>query len=46
MKTAITWPRLGEFMPADVRDNLLGAVFGEMDEAAAGALLAKTLGTR
>jgi hypothetical protein len=31
---------------AGARDNLLGAIFGEMDEAAAGALLAGVLGNR
>jgi hypothetical protein len=31
---------------AGARDNLLGAIFGEMDEAAAGALLAGVLGKR
>jgi hypothetical protein len=33
-------------MTADARDNLLGAVFGEMDEAAAGTLLVEVLGNR
>ncbi len=31
---------------ADARDSLMGAVFGEIDEAAAGALLATALGNR
>jgi hypothetical protein len=31
---------------AGARENLLGAIFGEMDEATAGALLARVLGNR
>jgi len=38
--------RVSGLVTADVRDNLLGAVFGEMDEAAAGTLLARALGNR
>jgi hypothetical protein len=43
---ALEGDQVGGFVLADVRDNLLGAVFGEMDEAAAGTLLAGTLGDR
>jgi hypothetical protein len=35
-----------DLMAAGVRDNLLGAVFGEIDEAAASTLLAGALGNR
>jgi len=37
---------VGGLVTADARDNLLGAVFGEIDEAAAGTLLARVLGNR
>ncbi len=37
---------VGGLVTADARDNLLGAVFGEVDEAAAGTLLAQALSGR
>ena len=35
---------MDSLVTTDTRDNLLGAVFGEIDETAAGTLLAETLG--
>jgi len=43
---ALETGQVGGLMTADARDNLLGAVFGEMDEAAAGTLLVEVLGNR
>ena len=43
---ALEGSQVGGLMTADARDNLLGAVFGEMDEAAAGTLLVEVLGNR
>jgi len=34
----------GGLVTAGARENLLGAVFGEMDEAVAGTLLTRALG--
>lgn len=41
---ALEGSQVSGLVTADVRDNLLGAVFGEMDEAAASTLLARALG--
>jgi hypothetical protein len=43
---ALETGQLDGLVTADARDNLLGAVFGEVDEAAAGGLLARALGSR
>ena len=43
---ALEGSQVGGLMTADARDNLLGVVFGEMDEAAAGTLLVEVLGNR
>jgi hypothetical protein len=42
--TALKVAQVNDLASAGVRDNLLGAVLGELDEAAASALLAKALG--
>jgi len=41
---ALEGDQVSGLVTAAARDNLLGAVFGEMDEAAADALLAEALG--
>lgn len=38
--------QVSDLVTADARDNLLGAVFGEIDETAAGTLLEQALGNR
>ncbi len=43
---ALEGDQVSGLVAADVRGNLLGAVFGEIDEAAADALLAEALGSR
>jgi len=43
---ALETGQLDGLVTADARGNLLGAVFGEIDEAAAGTLLAEALGNR
>lgn len=43
---ALEASQVGGLVTADARDDLLGAVFGEMDEAAATTLLEQGLGTR
>jgi hypothetical protein len=43
---ALEGGQIGGLVTADARDNLLGAVFGEVDEATAGELLARAVGNR
>lgn len=44
--TALESSQVDSLVIADARDDLLGAVFGEIDEAAAGELLEEALGDR
>jgi hypothetical protein len=45
-RAALEAAQVSGLVTADASDDILGAVFGEIDEAAAGALLAGVLGTR